>query len=239
MSINIGHVVAISLGLGVGAFVFVVGFAPMNETVNPRAGALDRVPVRRTIINTIRRSLALEQLAAADRMTDVLVEHNPEDPSAYFWRATVDMKLGDVESALGSWVLLDRLTQGLSSWVERYSAEELDYFRAWAKIGIGEIEQGQAIFRKVADDLEARSDLESGLPAVLSGVHYNLACYRAMGGDVESAMAHWELAVELGYGRDSGWWAVDPDFESLHGDDRFWAIGEGIEQVESGSDDDG
>ncbi len=246
MGIGIRHVVAVSAALGAGAFVYVVGFAPMDEVANPRAGALGRVPARATMINTIRRSLAFEQLAAADRAADMLVEHNPEDPGAYFWRATVDMKLGDVESALGSWVRLDRLMQGLSAWTERYSAGELDYFRAWAKVGIGEIEQGQAIFRKVADDLEARSDLESDHSDQLRIVHYNLACYRAMGGEIESAMEHWALAVELGYGRDSGWWAADPDLEPLHGDDRFWTIGQGVdpdagadEEVDGGVDEPG
>ncbi len=217
--------------------MYVVGFAPMDEVANPRAGALDRVPVRSTMIHTIRRSLALEQLATADRMADVLVKHNPEDPSAYFWRATVDTKLGDGESALGNWIRLDRLMQGLNAWSGRYSVRELDYFRAWAKMGIGEIEQGQALFRKVADDLEARSDLESDRLDELRIVHYNLACYRAMGGEVESAMEHWRLAVELGYGQDSGWWAADPDLEPLHGDDRFGAIGGAIGRgIDSGAE---
>ncbi len=239
MSINIGHVVAISLALGIGAFVFVVGFAPMDEAVNPRAGALDRVPVRGTLINAIRRSLGSGQLAETDRLADLLLEHNPEDPEAFFWRATTDELLGDMESALGYWTRLDGLLGGLQAWPKRYSEDKLEYFRAWSTRGIGKIDRSRSMFGKIADDLEARSDLKSGRSDDLRVIHYNLACYRSMSGEFESALFHWKLAVELGYGRDSGWWTVDPDLEPLHGDDRFWAIGEGVKQVGSGSDDDG
>lgn len=242
------HVVWVSAVLGIVAFVYVVGFAPMDESASPRAAAIDRQPPRTTVIASIRRSMAQGQLTAADRAADLLVEHNPEDPSAYFYRALVYRQMGQDESAISYWAMLDGILASLTSWTERYNPAELDYFRAWAKLGIGDLDGSVAMFTKIADDLEARSvnsdlddedgsaDSEMQVPVTTSrayraGVHYNLACYRAMAGDLMSARAHWELAVTQGYGVDDGWWSVDPDLESLHTDEQFWTVGRALGPV--------
>ncbi len=221
MGMTIRHVVLISATLSVGSFVYMVGFSPMDESVYARAGAIDQVPGPSRLIITIRRSLAQGQLKTADRMADVLVEHNPEEPSSFFWRALVYRQMGEDESALEWWTMLDDQLTTLGSWPNRYSASQLDYFRAWGKFGIGEVEESQTIFLKIATDLEERSGGETG-EVTDPGVLYNLACYRSMGGELEAALGHWTRALKLGYALDDGWWAADPDLEPLHEDSRFW-----------------
>ena len=58
---------------------------------------------------------------------------------------------------------------------------------------------------------------------VLGGL-YNLACYWALAGEIDRAMEYWKGCVEGGYdlGTEGGWWRVDPDFEDLRLDTRFW-----------------
>jgi serine/threonine protein kinase/Flp pilus assembly protein TadD len=56
-----------------------------------------------------------------------------------------------------------------------------------------------------------------------SGMLYNLACFYAVQGEPDDAIACLEKAVGLGFGL-KGWIEHDPDFNSLHGDPRYEAI---------------
>ncbi|MGV6813683.1 MAG: tetratricopeptide repeat protein [Phycisphaerales bacterium] len=228
MGTGLRHVFVVSALLGAGTFVYLVGFAPMDEARFKRAGAINQTPSRAGMILSVRRAMSMGRLQSADRICDALMEQYPEEPSAYFWRATVYRQLGEPDSAAEIWRLMDREMTGLDSWDARYTQGQLDYFRAWAKVGIGDQASARALFTKIADELEAQSGGATG-EVVGSGNLYNLACYRSMAGDIESAMGHWERAVELGYGQDNRWWMVDPDLEPLHGLDRFWEIGSRID----------
>jgi len=223
MGINLRHVIWASLVLALGSFVYVVAFAPMDPSVNPRAGAIGREPTRAGLIVQVRRLMAQGQQQSALRMANVLIGYNPEDPEAYFYRAIVERGLGDAESSQTDFVVVHSLMEGLVSWPERFSGERLDYFRAWGLYGIGEVDKAQALFGQIADQLEHRSTSDDE-PISDSGVLYNLACYRAMSGQHEVAIDWWDRAIAHGYGHDGGWWAVDPDLESLHDDDRFWEV---------------
>ncbi|HKW14602.1 MAG TPA: tetratricopeptide repeat protein, partial [Candidatus Krumholzibacteria bacterium] len=55
-----------------------------------------------------------------------------------------------------------------------------------------------------------------------AGVHYNLACTLALGGEHERAIDHVERAVELGF-VGIPWMAIDPDLVSVRDDPRFKA----------------
>ncbi len=232
---TIRHVVLVSAVLSVGSFVYMVGFAPMNEAVYGRAGAINQTPGRLALIATIRRSLAQGQLSTADRMVEVLKKHNPEDTSTLYYRALVDRMMGREDAALSSWQDFEEHMSTLTSWPRRYSEMELDYYRAWCKAGIGEIELSEGMFRAIADRLELQVANGDGV-VMSSGALYNLACYRAMSGEISVALGHWERAVELGYGLDGGWWAVDPDLEPLHDESRFWEIGSGMGRGERNGD---
>lgn len=228
MGIGVRHVFVISAALGVGTFVYMVGFSPMDEARFKRAGAIDQTPSRQGLVNSIRRAMAQGQISTADRMSDVLRKHFPDDPSAFYYRALVSGQMGEAQRAIRNWTMLDDELSELKAWENRYNSITLDYFRGWARHGLGDIDQAKAYFTKIADQLEENSSGDTG-------AQYNLACYRSMAGDLDSAIEHWALAVEAGYGRegsDGRWWAVDPDLEPLHGMDRFWEIGSGIDRIE-------
>lgn len=227
MGISMRHVVWCAATLSLGSFFYVLTLEPMDETQNPRAAALGRVTPRSAKILHVRRSLAMGQIVAAERQTLELRQQHPEDLAAVFYRAMVMEELGRGDEARSNWRVLALLTRGLDSWQQRYSREQVVYYRAWAVTGLGRLDEGQGEFERLADRLEAQYRDEQGLIAS-SGVHYNLACYRSMAGQLEAAMAHWERAVELGYMGsvdEQGWWAVDPDLEPLHDIERFWEIG--------------
>lgn len=221
------HVVWCAATLSLGSFFYVLTLEPMDETQNPRAAALGRETPRGTQVLHIRRSMTMGQLAAAERQSRELLRQHPEDLSAVFYRALVMDELGHTGEARSNWALLGLLTRGLESWENRYTQEEVEYFRAWSLIGRGRIDAGQRVFGRLADDLAAGSRNGEGLIAS-SDVHYNLACFRSMAGQFEAAMFHWERAVDLGSlgnGIEQGWWAVDPDLKPLHEIERFWEIG--------------
>ncbi len=127
------------------------------------------------------------------------------------------------------------------------------YLRGWALRGLGRIEESRADFRELAVATEesngvsleslgwSREGMGGGRAGGLNsgevvemrpvsgvgvGMAYNLACYWAVAGEIERALMYWRVCVEGGYDLSTGgqWWRVDPDFEDLWGDERFWEI---------------
>lgn len=222
MGISMRQVVWCSATLSLGAFFYVLTMEPMDERRHPRAGAIERVPPRSTLVVNICRSLGQGQLGVADRQSEALLRNYPDDLDAIFFRAIVDRKLGREDLEGERWAMLDQQTRSLDEWPKRYSLSQIGYYRAWALVATGRVMEGQALFIELADQLEAsaESDDQGGL------VQYNLACYRAMGGQRDAAMELLASALENGYGQDNGWWMVDPDLESLWGEARFLEIGD-------------
>jgi hypothetical protein len=232
MGISMRHVVWCSATLSLGAFFYVLTMEPMDQRRNPRAAAIERVPPRNTLVTNIRRTLGQGQLLAADRQSEVLLANYPDDLDAIYFRAIVEREMGLEEQVARRWAFLDQQTASLEMWPARYSQAQIGYYRAWALVGTGRVEEGQLMFRDLADQIQQIPD-----PYDREGLRqYNLACYRAMGGQPDAALTHWASAVEAGYGQDGGWWMVDPDLESLQGDDRFWAIGAQLIQRENEAD---
>lgn len=233
MGISMRHVVWCSATLSLGAFFYVLTVEPMDQKRNPRAAAIDRVPSRNTLVVNIRKSLGQGQMLAADRQSAALLENYPEDLDAIYFRAIVELALGREDLVSKLWTMLDQQTSSLESWPDRYTDLGIAYYRAWALVGTGRVDEGQAMFRALAD----RVDQIPGAYGNEGLRQYNLACYRAMGGEPDDAMTHWSLAVDAGYGQDSGWWMVDPDLESLQKDhDRFWEIGSRLIQMQGERD---
>ena len=236
MGIALRHVVWASATLSLGAFLYVLTLEPMDPRENPRASAIDQTPDRTGLIIRFRQSMSNGQLTAANAMTESLMEYYYDDPSTWFYRALISEAMGHDEAAAQAWRRLDAMMQRLIGWKGRYSSEQISYYRAWGSIGVGDIEEGQAQFRELADRVQERlrmSEVEQ------PGAHYNAACYRAMAGQTEVAMAHWARAVELGYrdsGDEGGWWLVDPDLESLHKLDAFWEIAQPLLEPRSRRD---
>jgi hypothetical protein len=118
------------------------------------------------------------------------------------------------------------------------------YQRGWAKRGLGRMDEARADFLRLARLMERAGGGGSGDsagpvfggawrdedgPVIRSaGVRsaYDLACYWALAGRFERALDYWRVCVEGGYDLNGsgGWWRVDPDFEDLWDDERFWGI---------------
>lgn len=233
MGIGIRHVVVVSALLGVGAFVYVVGFEEMDEADHPRAAAINQSQSSQRLIAQIRRQIAGGRLENADRVTDQLYKHYGRGPSpqpeAFYWRALVDDLQGNPAAARTNWAILKAMLDEPDRWSGGYTSERLLYLRAWAMHGLGEVEEARGLFGTVADRLWIASEPKNGTGERTSLDLYNLACYRSMSGQLPEALEHWEKAVERGYGRgtqdETGWWAMDPDLEPLHALSAFWEIG--------------
>jgi hypothetical protein len=76
------------------------------------------------------------------------------------------------------------------------------------------------------DEERGRAELEAGIAAVPNSWHarYNLACFEALTGNPDTALAHLERAVELEPKEVPKIASEDEDFASLRDDDRFLAI---------------
>lgn len=228
MGMTIRHVVLASAVLSVGSFIYMVGFAPMDTTNNPRAQALNRTPTKAGLISAIRRSMISGQMRSADRASELLYSKYPTDPYGVYYKALVLEMNGKDEQAEARWKDLDSGFASLDGWEGGYSQSQLDYLHGWSKFGAGDIEGARVYFQKIADALENRFQDDEGV-ITSSSVLYNLACYRAMQGEKAQAMEAFEGAIERGYRQDGGWWSVDPDLESLHDDAQFWELGLSIQ----------
>lgn len=88
---------------------------------------------------------------------------------------------------------------------------------AWGYYALGSVLHGTGEFAAAAEAYEAALAHQVSVPAV---VHYNLACSKARGGDLDSALE--SLAVAVSSGLFSGESILaDPDFTSLRDRPRF------------------
>ena len=85
-----------------------------------------------------------------------------------------------------------------------------DVHVAFALLEAGEVAAGRAV-------MEARTAPEEHL----WGRHYNLACYDAVAGAIDSAFAQLRKAIELNRGQVMNWLPHDTDLDPLRADPRF------------------
>ncbi len=189
------------------------------------------------MVNSIRADLVKGDRDSAYKSAKKYVKHFPDEPAGYFYRAIVFDLSGYEDAALEEWALLSEVLFPYwadgeyhepldESEVGRFGEEErMKYFIGWALRGLGDIEESRSIFKGLADQLESTMD---GVHAVIARpeLHYYLACYRSMSGELDIAIEHWERSNELGFNTGSGWWRVDPDLRDLHENPRFWESGE-------------
>lgn len=257
MGIRIKHVVVVSSIFAAVGFVYVIGFAEMDESRSPRAGAIDARASASRMVQNVRGYLASGQNESARRASDELMLAYPLDPRtwlnrAYAYRAggTSGGGTRDEVEARTSWSQLFNMVdeEGIESQGVNRRLSSL-YIRGWALRGLGRAAESRADFTRVAMLYESSLGVDSGAAVgedfgkdLGAATAYNMACYWAMAGDGERAMAYWEAAVVGGYiaaSGDSGWWRVDPDLELLHGDGRFMGVVDEWTESREGGDGDG
>jgi len=233
MGIQIKHVVVVASIFSAVGFGYVVGFADIDVVRSPRAGALGRQAGVGQMVGQIRGSMMAGRVREAIRISDELIERFPQDPRAHLNRGYAYRMAGlDLEAdGFESWGMLRVIVSQRS--IESLSGNALGnalYLRGWSLRGSGLIEKSKADFSRLALMIEQGAGIGAG-EAVPEGVGvgtaYNLACYWAVAGEVDRAIGYWRACVEGGYDLNigGGWWRVDPDFEDLWEDERFWAIG--------------
>lgn len=244
MGIQIKHVVVVALVFAFVGFVYVMGFAAIDPRW-PRAGAVDAQPSIRRLITNVRSGMVNGQALGAREAGDNLVELYPLNPQSWLnrgyayraWRGeTVGADVSTRSEEVASW-------EGLLELLEVWKFDSIQglplrsglYLRGWSLHGLGRGEESREDFVRLAELYEGVSEIENGgVGGVVDelagpGVAYNLACYWSMAGETELAIGYWRVCVDGGFlqSGSSQWWRVDPDFELLWEDERFWEIGEG------------
>jgi tetratricopeptide (TPR) repeat protein len=224
------HSIAIvSALLGLGAFIAVVVFAPV-DTPRGRRSAAPNTPRLDQSIQSIRTALVDGRSIASVNIAQNVVSKHPDEPDAWMWLAIVADRFGDpitaMDAAQRQLELLsdpDRAArEGRSSFT---AGSEHAYRVAWGHRVLGDTATARTNFAKAADLLEE----ESGAGET-QFAQYNLACYRAMAGQHDRAADHFARAVEAGYGRDNGWWQTDPDLDPIRAHPVFVAAAERLEE---------
>ncbi len=235
MGIQVKHVVVVASVFSVVGFGYVVGFGDIDVVRSPRAGALGRQAGVGQMVGNIRGSMVAGRGREAMRVGDELVFRYPQDARAHLNRgyAYRMMGLDTQEDGFEGWGML-RAIVGQRSMLS-LSGNALGnalYLRGWALRGVGLIDESRADFLQLALMTEqgigvAEGEALAGSGEIGRGSAYNLACYWALAGDYERAIGYWRVCVEGGYDLNTGggWWRVDPDFEDLWEDERFWTIG--------------
>lgn len=92
------------------------------------------------------------------------------------------------------------------------------YYAGWALSGLGRHMEASERFGRLVAWYTARSSFR-GDP----NYDYNRACYLALAGEGDAALASWVLAVARGR-VNAPWAGVDPDLASIHGDSFDWLL---------------
>ncbi len=209
--------VILSLLLALAAFIYVIGFAPLDPDRSPRAAALSAGPNIPRAITSIRAKMAQEQFESAAGQAVDLAEKVPDSPQARLYALLTLHLAGRDAEAMAYGADLVEITDEMLAEGQTLGTTEL-YLRGWGMRILGIEEDARASFRELAARIES---LHEGHP---SRNGYNLACYWALAGEEEAALAWWARTVHTGRLSEPDYWRVDPDFEPLHDDPRFWAL---------------
>lgn len=202
------RVVAISALLGVTTFAGVMLLGPVE--IDPPGGraAISSVSDQAA---RMRRAMAGGRTLAAANIAAQTIEHFPDDSEAWLWQVQVRWSAGDTLEAREAGRRLEEILR-----IEEIPAGQLAqshraYRLGWAYWVLSRQAEAEAHFR------DAAVLYEPGSLGVVPEAYrqYNLACYWAMGGEIDRAANHFAAAVDAGFGGDAGWWRADPDLVPL------------------------
>lgn len=148
------------------------------------------------------------------------MEIDRSDRFSWFSRGKILASLGKLEESL------DCFEQAINL--------KTNYYEAWCEKGtvleeLGRIEEANYCFNQslgaLCDELEAT--LEDDLTILATpedespGSSYNQACFHAIQGNIERALAYLEKAIAYNPTKYSAMALQDSDFQSIYSDDRF------------------
>ncbi len=210
---NSRSIMAVSLFLGIVAFMGVLTLAPVDSpqrrTPSPSSPGLSQ------LIGSIRTALVEDRILGAVNLAENAVTLHPERADAWMWLGITAERNGDPTTAMDAGrVQLELLGEPdrvpdapVSGWT---AVSDRLYRSAWAHRLVGEEERARSLFAQAGDALER----EAGIHATQFS-EYNLACYRALAGEHDRAADHFARAVDNGYRFDNGWWDADPDLDPI------------------------
>ena len=226
----IRNTVVLASVAGAVAFGYVLGLAPIDERRSPRAGALSNRPRLYPTIDRIREYLATGQHDRAVSLSAELVEHYEGSTWVMLEHAQALEMSGRQDAARQAW---GRVLSAYESFEPRGETPERDrltvssrYEYARAMIGVGRVQEGREMMRALAQRAGEGTGGGAGSAALGSTALYNLACYHAIGGEPDRALARWSDALGAGLRMPDDWWRVDPDLATIREDPRFWEAAE-------------
>ncbi len=200
------------------SFGYVMVFAPLDG-VGERGhrDQADTAPASiRRLDRSFREAFGQGQLRAAEDLAKQMVQAYPKDPASWYNRGIILDRLGLSGDATEAWAQLLMVINEAGANEIRDQARNA-YFRGWSEHGLGMVDQAQASFGQALALYE--QSLNGNTPTGVDA--YNLACYAAMGGQVEVALEHWQQALSTGFANQSSWWVADPDLDPIREDPRF------------------
>lgn len=199
--------------LGLSAFIGVLVLAPVD--IPQRRSARTATPPIGQLIRSLRTALIEDRPLAALNLAEQAVEHHPSQPDAWMWLGIIADLNRDRATAVASGQrqleLLENVHSRARVEVPSYTAGSDQLYRlAWGHLLMGRESEARSRFADAARALEQETEEGS-----TQFSEYNLACYRAMAGELDRAAEHFEKAVENGYRYDNGWWKIDPDLDPI------------------------
>jgi tetratricopeptide (TPR) repeat protein len=165
------------------------------------------------------RDVARDAWGKVRDIAGTIRESNPQEIRATFMYAWASDKLGKADEAGRAFAEADRLYGPVVGVNGRFQSSHTAVARyGWCRRKLGDEQGARSAWHRAAELLE-----RSGPEGMGPEDAYNLACYRALAGDRESALQWLESAVTRGYAEPE--WALgDDDLMNLRGEPRFQEV---------------
>lgn len=219
-------VVILSGLLALTSFGVVIATAPADPPPRVAGDGGPRPPSVADMTARLRRALSQGRTEAARNLAARMTQHHPQDPESWLWSAITGHMLGDSAEAQIAGEQLRTMLQDREPPFSQRAQSMREYRMGWALWVQNRREEAADHFALAADLYEPATASEND-DAIRS---YNLACYRAMAGQIDRAAGCFADAVDAGYPPDGGWWRVDPDLDPIRDEPAFLAAAAEIEQ---------
>jgi len=200
---------------GAAGFLWTLESAPPQGITRVGAGFVGPGDPDRGFINRVQGLYAMGDDQAVIQAGVIRRRDWPADPNGWLLAAFAHERLGQEPglNALYNRAAAQDLWQELLDQSRDPSAKRRvpTYYEGWALMGLGRPLPARECFGRWSDATSVR---------LLSSNSYNQACYLALAGDHEAALAAWVNTV-LRSQRLPVWTQSDPDLESLHGTFEF------------------